>query len=471
MTKIGRNEPCPCGKRRPNGLALQYKKCCESDVIIGKKKLITITRKDFISEPYTQCPNCKTNSLGVHFLNTSKTSFSKECYECGHKVDYPLPSIRKKVIYLDQFVIDNIVKTLDKKHYRHSHAITEPFWLELYKKLDTLSKAQLIVCPDSFYHQEESASTDYFESMKRIYEHLSGGVTFYPVEKIIEKQITHVFRSFIKGQEPSEPDKDPQSIAFEDMHVWHTPMRISVGGKPRHELHKMALEEKENKYGLFLNVFERWKTEKQRNFDDWYTEELNGFGKGTILALRKFHEKRLAIPEKVANGEEINLFDMFPTPSVELWEVMCHVAKEEGLTDDMGIAEQIGKFFISKDFGKIHAVRIGALIYAMFAKRASNGQNPPSKGVHIDTDAISGFLPYCDAIFVDRENGNLLNEKDVQARIGVGAKIFSMKNKEEFLNYLDEILEGMSPEHLSFVESYYGEKWRSPYTTILEHSI
>ena len=26
--KIGRNDPCPCGKLRPNGLPMKYKDCC-----------------------------------------------------------------------------------------------------------------------------------------------------------------------------------------------------------------------------------------------------------------------------------------------------------------------------------------------------------------------------------------------------------------------------------------------------------
>jgi preprotein translocase subunit SecA len=29
--KIGRNDPCPCGKLRPNGLPMKYKDCCGKD--------------------------------------------------------------------------------------------------------------------------------------------------------------------------------------------------------------------------------------------------------------------------------------------------------------------------------------------------------------------------------------------------------------------------------------------------------
>jgi preprotein translocase subunit SecA len=29
--KVGRNDPCPCGKKRPNGLPMKYKDCCGRD--------------------------------------------------------------------------------------------------------------------------------------------------------------------------------------------------------------------------------------------------------------------------------------------------------------------------------------------------------------------------------------------------------------------------------------------------------
>ena len=28
IKKPGRNDPCPCGKLRPNGLPMKYKDCC-----------------------------------------------------------------------------------------------------------------------------------------------------------------------------------------------------------------------------------------------------------------------------------------------------------------------------------------------------------------------------------------------------------------------------------------------------------
>ena len=31
LKKPGRNDPCPCGKLRPNGLPMKYKDCCGKD--------------------------------------------------------------------------------------------------------------------------------------------------------------------------------------------------------------------------------------------------------------------------------------------------------------------------------------------------------------------------------------------------------------------------------------------------------
>lgn len=34
----------------------------------------------------------------------------RRCRDCWHKQDYHLPELRKKIIYLDQFVISNLMK-------------------------------------------------------------------------------------------------------------------------------------------------------------------------------------------------------------------------------------------------------------------------------------------------------------------------------------------------------------------------
>lgn len=186
IDKIGRNDPCPCGKLRVDGKPMKYKKCHGFDHA-KSMHTITISRADFIGEPITECPSCHQLEFGVFVSTGGTNSFTKECRKCSHEQTYPLPPIRKRIIYLDQFVIDNIVKSLDPKHPKHNVAITDPFWIQVFTKLDALSRAQLIICPDSFFHRDESGPTGYFKFMQRIYEHFSGGATFTNHIKICGK--------------------------------------------------------------------------------------------------------------------------------------------------------------------------------------------------------------------------------------------------------------------------------------------
>src|SRR3989344_1476945 len=114
--KVGRNDPCHCGSGK------KYKKCClDKDTKHAqlKQRVMKISRRDFISGPYKNCPNQEClaeNSFGVFMPISESRSYSRECIKCWHKEHFDLPRIKKKIVYLDQFVISNLVKLLDKSH-------------------------------------------------------------------------------------------------------------------------------------------------------------------------------------------------------------------------------------------------------------------------------------------------------------------------------------------------------------------
>lgn len=51
----------------------------------------------------------------------------------------------KKVIYLDQFAISEMVKALDTRS--KAHARVNPFWQQVFEALERVCKLQLVVCP------------------------------------------------------------------------------------------------------------------------------------------------------------------------------------------------------------------------------------------------------------------------------------------------------------------------------------
>ena len=80
----------------------------------------------------------------------------------------------KKVVYLDQFVISEIVNAIDPPR-------VDPFWRQVFEALERVSKLQLVVCPWSPIHRDESLLSGRFERLQQMYEHLANGVRFIRV--------------------------------------------------------------------------------------------------------------------------------------------------------------------------------------------------------------------------------------------------------------------------------------------------
>ncbi len=320
-----------------------------------------------------------------------------------------------------------------------------------------------------FFHREESGPTGYFEAMQRIYEHFSGGATFNNHDQITRNQVCEHFANYLNGQPEIEPIAEPSTIVHGELHQWQGLMQISVNMKPGEEEVRETEKSKTETYQRFLSVFERWKKEGHKKFDDWYWEENGGFATGTMQSIQKHIQRRATLPEKVARGEEISLDDIMPPPSSSLLQAMQLTARRAGLTDQTEIMQKIGEYLFSKNLDHVPAIRIGSLLYAALADQAARGRtNPPSRGVVVDVNMISSLLPYCDAIFVDKENAALLSDKRVSARLRCEARIFSLRNKEEFLTYLDEVIASAPTSHIDHLNNYYGPRWDRPYMTVLE---
>src|SRR5260370_17001058 len=128
-----------------------------------------------IRPPFVRCPRCAQETFGI--LTIQGLNYFKRCRACFHSQMFRLPSLTKKVIYLDQFALSNIMKALnpDTKAYKRG---IDPFWIMLFKKLDNLFKLQLIVCPNSSVHEKETRFSSHFQPINRINKLLSAGLLF-----------------------------------------------------------------------------------------------------------------------------------------------------------------------------------------------------------------------------------------------------------------------------------------------------
>jgi len=475
MEEIGRNSPCHCGSGK------KYKKCClfrDEKKAAVRQRVVKFSRRDLISGPYKKCPNpkcCAKDSFGVFTPVGSQKDYIRECVKCGYSQKFIFPAIKKKIVYLDQFVISNLIKLLDRSHPSHGAIKSDPFWGKLFIKLEAAAKSQAIVCPDSFYHKDESLVGNIdFRLAQRLYEHFSHGKTLYPSTLIERNQIVQHFEGWLENKKV-EFDFNPENIAFErDLHSWDVGIAISVRANPYPgEIDSLKVSNSETKKQL-KEIWTRWQTEKDVSFVDRVREETAGLWQGITIAAQRFFQRRALAMKKISSGEayDMKLEDFMPPTSNDLLENVMRVARSKNVPQ-----QEVGQIIL-KYFNDIDALlempymRISSVMFAGWARRAALGKKEPPKST-TDIQFIASYLPYCDALFVDKESAQLLKElpKETPSHLRLGefkAKVFSLKNRNEFLDYLDQIVSELPAEQISTLRDVEGESYTKPYWEIIE---
>lgn len=444
-----------------------------------KKRVMTITRRDFISGPYKKCPNpecLKDNSFGVFISTGGSKTYMRECITCGYRKDYDLPNIKKKILYLDQFVISNLIKLLDKDHPSHQKIKSNPFWETLFTKLEIASKSQAIICPDSFYHKDESltGSID-FRLMKRLYEHFSSGKTLYPSAVVEKHNIIEHFKNWIEGTKVIF-DFDPQNISFEqDLHSWSIGLMVSVASNPFPGQIEKLIESNKTTKDQLEEIWKRWQSDKSVSFTDYVKEETLGLGKGLMEVMKRFEERKQLTITRMASGEKrpLDIDDFIPPISNDILEEMYLIAKGKNIQEEE-IHKIIFKYFNDIDsLLEIPQIKISSVMFAGLAELAKNGKKNPPKST-VDVQFISSYLPYCDALFVDKESALLLKKfpKNTPENFRLKefkAKVYSLNNKKEFLDYLDKLIEEIPVDQINILEDVEGNSYKKPYWDIIEN--
>jgi hypothetical protein len=126
-------------------------------------------------------------------------------------------------------------------------------------------------------------------------------------------------------------------------------------------------------------------------------------------------------------------------------------------------SEQMNAFLRSEAPKKTHFARIAAGMLGALAWRAGRNQlAPPTRGLRADLRAISTYLPYADAMFVDNECARLLKEAPLCDELPYTTRIFSIDSRNELLDWLTEIEDMAPPGHSDLVEQVYGASWLTP---------
>lgn len=363
---------------------------------------------------------------------------------------------------------------LDPSSRQHGRDPNEPFFRELFERLDRMGKKQLLVCPSSEFHDLESLPTPCFEQLKRMYELLAYSVRWFDSDQVRMMLIMEAFRGWLSGSSPQESSYTRDDFLYGDRTGWTG--HFYAESHLRRGLN--LVEEIRRVRGDTLNelrvVFEQWQTDKDKGFDFWLLEEKRASARKYIRGLEHQVQELLVAEEEIRRTQTVSLeaAAAFFAPSHES-KVLMHI--RDGLSKAGFEADQwtttACDFLQSEHFMGLSFVRIGAMIWATVAHRAAHGgrKRCPDKGFYNDVSVIETYLPYCDAMFLDKECHDILDDRLMRPVLDqYGTRIYSVRNKQAFVDYLDGIESGASPEHIDRLKEVYGDRYLRPYVGLYE---
>jgi len=416
-------------------------------------KSLRITPEMFVSKPYIKCPNCGENVYGVLMINIR--SYVRRCNKCMYSESYKLPDIEKKIIYLDQMAISNMmnsIRTTDPE----KKARIQPEWKIMFEKLDRLVKLQLIICPHSLVHEDESIVTPVFKDLKQMYEHLGNGVEFYGIETIVRYQY---YEAFTKWLDIKANPITIHDIVHGNLNEWQDRIRISIeSSKDPTDYVEELKKTREVSSAVLTEIFNRWKTETHNTFMDWFNEEKNAYGPAYW---------RLYLQSVLDNSSSGMLNFDFSEKAV----LMIHlkgILRQNGITKKEEMLKKLAKFFQSEQAKQIPFLTIYSMLVAVLANQVAHGgrTQPLNVGTSNDLSFISAFTPYCDTLFVDNAFKENIKQGDKNLKLGISNKFYSANDFKGFFAYLNNIEASAQKDHLNKVKEVYGDDWEKPFLTM-----
>jgi len=168
----------------------------------------------------------------------------------------------------------------------------------------------------------------------------------------------------------------------------------------------------------------------------------------------------------ITRGEIPNLEVFLGENSILITSLLHYLPRE---MSDEEKYDKVFKFLLSDEVKEIAFVKISAALYASLAHQAAHGNRKklPNIGMASDVTMIATLLPYCDAIFIDREMFNLCNLPPTKTILDqYQTKIFSVANNDQFIEYLNEIRNCTPESHFEIIKKVYGENWPQPFYTM-----
>ena len=403
---------------------------------------------DFITAPFIDCPECRSAAFGI--LRVGPDALLRRCRQCSHLQRFDLPRVRKAVIYLDQFVISNLMLV------RSQAKQVQQFYHTLYGKLLHLSSFQAIVCPHSEAHLLESMVSSDAKHLRDGFEMFAHSVRFKAFDDIRALQAFDRLAKWLANDPSTSCGVTRKNVLWGKPDIWVDRISISVEMPPIPGLKDVWRNWRGKSHGGLVNVFEdTWKKQPERSWEYWRDREAKSWGPLLI----PIYEREIEKWNEIVNGRRMPAgeHEMRPHHFVRLInEIVAQIASAGCPESEKYRMACI--FLHSEVLAAAPFRQIAGSLYACLAKKAISQVKHPTEGFHSDVDVMSCLLPYCDAMFMDKEIATYWREIQgtPSRRLPFGTRVFSLSNKVELLAYLDELERAIPANQRRFATEAYG---------------
>lgn len=371
------------------------------------------------------CPSCGTpESYGN--VTVSGNTLSRGCLKCKHWDRIPLPELKKKVIYLDQFFLSHA--------FRGQHKM----FIEAQQRITDLVFAQQVVAPYSNLHEDESQL--WTESQRapllKFIKQTSLGHKFSYEYEVKNRQIHRAFQSFLANS-PTTHTVERADALRRDVNEWDDYVWIDVGNfSNEHDALKMR---KDRSVEALLDVFDMWASTNS-TFEEDVQSEVRSCAKSYI-------EHYVDYLKSIAGGDPGALLNANENSMM----IESLLRYDDKLHANLRM-QRIMAFFQSDYFANVPEVWIGSQFFALLRQKLRQGEfinkeknRSRFSGLFYDVRFISTYAPYCDAMVVDNLMYQWATDPLIDLPNRLDVRLFSRSNWNEFLTYLDELEADRSP--------------------------
>ena len=307
-----------------------------------------------------------------------------------------------------------------------------------------------MIFPASNLHSDETIVWHSPKELRLAHEMFSGETSFRRTDEIAVSQEWEFAQSYISGGGPPSISFEIDEVLEGERNVWLPVFHIGVNSD--YSMFAPGLRnDRATAEASLKHLADGWAKDR-RTFDQILQHELSSYGSAMRSALIEQIKRTNAA---IASSDPSAVLEMH-FGLINRYKQLADMFERNGIPKKDSFKEVL-KFLDWPENQHQPAHKIFAYLIAALGWRVSSGQSPnTSAGILNDFTAIATYAPYVDAMFVDRQCASLLKQGRLRSELSYRARIFSMSNKEEFLQYLETLCETAVDEVRVMANELYG---------------